>query len=446
MENEERFIRSLTYADISRALSRDFFRIFCVNTLTDVFVEFDPDEKDESLDISMQGSDFRRVVMHLVEQVYSEDLDKVRTAFTKENLLRVLAVDDTFSLNYRMMLGGKATYVRLKATRVRREDPVHILIALSNTDAHMQRLAIYEHTMQSSLTYAGIAEALAADYFCIYYVCMDTGEFVEYKASEEYKKLAMPDCGDRFFSICQNEFINMVCEEDREAYLRAFDRENLLGVLSVNPSYALTYRIMLNGRPSYVRMKASRMAAEDDRHIVVGLSNVDESMRRNEEYRKMRVIAHKDPLTGVRSKHAYTVAEEHVNRLIAMGGQIPFSVAVCDVNGLKQINDTLGHKAGDRYIQDAARLICATFTHSPVYRIGGDEFVVLLRGGDYEARVALLEQLNRRIEANLGTEGVVVSVGMADYVYGKDTAMSCVFERADALMYRRKAQLKATRS
>ncbi len=443
MENEELFIHSLTYADISRALSRDFFRVFCVNTESDVFVEYDADEEDESLDIHMRGTDFRRVVRRLTESAYSEDLDKVRAAFTKENILHVLEVDSSFSLNYRMMINRQATYVRLKAVRVRENDPVHVLVALSNTDAHMQRLAIYERTMQKSLTYAGIAEALAADYFCIYYVNTDSCEYVEYKSSDEYKKFGIPRSGSDFFETFRADFLRVICKEDRETFLQAFDRENLLRVLSLDRSFLLTFRIMLDGKPNYIRMKITRMMAEDNHHIVVGLSNIEASMQRNEMYQRMKEIANKDSLTGVKNKHAYTTEEEYINQQIESGEVPEFALAVCDVNGLKQINDTLGHKAGDRYIMDSCTLICDLFKHSPVYRVGGDEFVVLLRGQDYMERISLLSDLNQQMEKNKISGGIVISVGLADYMPEEDKTLSCVFERADRLMYLRKAELKA---
>ena len=116
---------------------------------------------------------------------------------------------------------------------------------------------------------------------------------------------------------------------------------------------------------------------------------------------------------------------------------------VCDVNGLKFINDTLGHQSGDEYICAACKLVCKTFAHSPVYRVGGDEFVAFLAGEDYEARAALLEKIDRQSETNIGSKDVVVSAGLAEYVPGEDADVHAVFERADARMYARKKQLKA---
>ena len=68
---------------------------------------------------------------------------------------------------------------------------------------------------------------------------------------------------------------------------------------------------------------------------------------------------------------------------------------------------------------------------------------MLLTGRDYEDRDALLAEINRRVEENLKQDSVVISVGMSDYVPGKDAEFHVVFERADALMYQRKNALKA---
>ncbi|WP_407426731.1 GGDEF domain-containing protein [Treponema sp.] len=117
---------------------------------------------------------------------------------------------------------------------------------------------------------------------------------------------------------------------------------------------------------------------------------------------------------------------------------------VCDVNNLKWVNDTLGHKAGDEYIKEACHTICVIFDHSPVFRTGGDEFVVILKGHDYEHRTELLQKLNQISEENNGQNGkVVVAAGISDFDVAGDSAVISVFERADANMYVRKKQLKA---
>ena len=86
--------------------------------------------------------------------------------------------------------------------------------------------------------------------------------------------------------------------------------------------------------------------------------------------------------------------------------------------------------------------ICHIWAHSPVFRIGGDEFAVVLQGEDHAQRDALLETLKSRVLENQKIGGVVVAAGMADYEPGRDTSVASVFERADSRMYENKSALK----
>ena len=163
------------------------------------------------------------------------------------------------------------------------------------------------------------------------------------------------------------------------------------------------------------------------------------------ELGKAHNMAKTDSMTGVKNKHAFTEYEAHINSRLSSGELDKFAVVVCDVNGLKWVNDNKGHKAGDEYIKAACRMICVLFKHSPVFRIGGDEFVAVLTSGDYDIRESLMAELNRQSESNSNTGGVIVAAGMAEYILGKDLSIATVFERADTRMYVRKKELKGAR-
>ncbi len=428
---------------MTRAISRNFSRIFCVNTDTDVFVEFIPHEKDETLDIKAVGNDFKEIVHSFESLTYITDQDTFRTAVKKQNILNVLKTDDSFTLDFRMMNDGKPEYVRLKATRLNKEDPVYVLFALSNTDAHMQRLAIYDRVMSSQLTFAAVSEALTADYDCILYVNTRTNEYIEYSSSDFYNSLHFATEGRDFFEMCRRDLSRIIYEEDREIFLRAFDKENLMQALSVDRVFFLTFRIIMDKDPIYFRVKVSQMNHIDDHHIVIGLSNIDANMQRVQEYEKIRAVANRDSLTGVKSKHAFREYEEHADREIRESAAVPFALVVCDVNGLKKINDTLGHKAGDDYLRRSCKMICNIFSHSPVYRVGGDEFVAVLIGQDYENRSRLMRELHSLSAVHIGTDEGVVSGGLAEYDPDQDHCIGDIFERADARMYEEKMLLKS---
>jgi diguanylate cyclase (GGDEF) domain len=154
-------------------------------------------------------------------------------------------------------------------------------------------------------------------------------------------------------------------------------------------------------------------------------------------------LAYTDSLTGVKSKHAYIDMETDLDRRMNEGDIKEFAVASCDVNGLKIMNDTHGHKAGDALLCSACKLICVHFSHSPVFRIGGDEFEVILQGQDYENRYEILFAFNRIVEQNLAEGKPVVAVGIAEYIPGSDKSVQDVFVRADEKMYERKNILKS---
>jgi len=169
----------------------------------------------------------------------------------------------------------------------------------------------------------------------------------------------------------------------------------------------------------------------------------DEKLEHKKAVTNAKQIAYRDPLTGVKSARAYQEAKAVFDRRISELQLKELGVIVFDVNGLKQVNDNLGHEEGDKYIQAGSELICNQFQHSPVYRIGGDEFVVILEGEDYRARLELLSAFDRQMEENQKAGIVTVSSGLDTFRPGRDIDFNSIFERADQRMYERKKYLKS---
>lgn len=165
-------------------------------------------------------------------------------------------------------------------------------------------------------------------------------------------------------------------------------------------------------------------------------------IRSEKELVDVKSIAYVDLLTGVRSRHAYGDRVASIDVTIKMGEMNPFGIVLCDLNGLKFVNDTQGHQAGDEYIRTACRVICELYDHSPVFRLGGDEFVVLLENRDYEKRDELLARLNDYNEKNIGTSQPTIAAGMATFDELRDASVHDVLKRADARMYEHKRAFK----
>ena len=155
-----------------------------------------------------------------------------------------------------------------------------------------------------------------------------------------------------------------------------------------------------------------------------------------------RHMAYTDSLTGIKNKAAYIEDISIIEQKINEGKLDKVGVVVFDLNSLKKINDTKGHDAGDEYIKAACHIICERFKHSPVYRIGGDEFVAILEGEDYENRRQLLEEFSKMVDEEKKHDGLVIASGSSTLHRDKDKSYMRVFERADKQMYKCKKQLK----
>ena len=156
--------------------------------------------------------------------------------------------------------------------------------------------------------------------------------------------------------------------------------------------------------------------------------------------------AYRDGLTGVKNKLAYIDSLRQLELESTAEALANYGVAVFDINDLKLTNDTKGHEAGDKLIKNACAIICKQFKHSPVFRIGGDEFAAILQGSDFENREDLFREFTAKIDENNKNGGVVVAGGMAVFDPKLDDNYTDVFMRADQQMFERKEQLKAAKA
>ena len=164
--------------------------------------------------------------------------------------------------------------------------------------------------------------------------------------------------------------------------------------------------------------------------------------KQKKELGSTRKLAYTDALTGIKNKRAFSEAQEEMQHSLNAGLVNELGIIVCDLNSLKDVNDNQGHESGDNYIKQASKLICNVFKHSPVYRIGGDEFVVLLHGEDYKNRETLLNNFDKMMYENIIKDDVVISTGLDVFSKEKGDTFQSVFERADKKMYARKKVLK----
>ena len=162
--------------------------------------------------------------------------------------------------------------------------------------------------------------------------------------------------------------------------------------------------------------------------------------------------AFRDTLTGLLNRNAYYDYNKKLDAQIA-AGDAQFSIIMVDVNNLKKMNDNYGHERGNIYLKNAADLIASVFGTENLYRIGGDEFVVVMEGKQRQAESThLLREFRARMRDFQEMKGlkpweqVYAAAGIADYTQGKDTSTEDVLKRADMAMYTEKVEMKAART
>ncbi len=156
-----------------------------------------------------------------------------------------------------------------------------------------------------------------------------------------------------------------------------------------------------------------------------------------------------DALTHVRNKGAFEKMAKELQEQIDNGSEKPeFAIGAFDCDSLKILNDKYGHDKGDAYLNTACNTISNVFKHSPVFRIGGDEFAVILRKDDYLNMETLSKQFDIASETTNASaasepwEYVCVSKGFAVFDQDKDNTVNEVLQRADKLMYENKRERK----
>ena len=436
---------SVTYGAIARALASDYDYLYYVDLKTEDFIEYStaPSSDDLLHDIRKETDFFAATRRDAASALFPADRDRFVQAFTKENLLRLLDEQGTFVLNYRLMEDGRPVYVSLKASRMP-EDPNHVIIGVSNIDAQVRTEEEAERIREERITYARIT-ALAGSYICIYTVDPETDHFLEYSATADYAGLGLAREGDNFFELSRANAKDVLFPEDLGRFMALFTRKTVLREIRKNGLFTLQYRLMIEEKPTYVSLKAALVQEKDKEQLIIGINNIDAQVQRDQEYEsnleEARQQASRDALTGVKNKHAWDEALARLDREIAEGKNPQFGLIMFDLNWLKEVNDSRGHQAGDEYLKAASAIICNLFKHSPVFRIGGDEFALIVRGQDNENAEQLLEQLMAINRKNEAEGGPTIAAGLARYNGEADT--DAVFARADAIMYENKASLKS---
>ncbi|MCR5694849.1 MAG: diguanylate cyclase [Clostridia bacterium] len=433
------------YSHLALSLARGYTDLYYVNMETDEFVEYRTNDDSGVLTEARRGSDFfegceRDAKIYIQE----EDREAFVNAMNRNFLMEALDRGKVFELTYRRLIDGVPFYVRMKVTRMA-DDNRFIVIGVSNIDEQIKQRRTEERMKEERVVYERL-HALTGNFIVIYVVDPETDDYREFASSATYhNSLGQATSGINFFETVRVAARVHNHPDDLGHFLSVFTKENVMAEIERSGIFSISYRLLIDDKPIHVRMKAAIVEENGAKRLIVGINDIDAQVRQEAEYgkrlAKAQTLAKIDALTGVKNKHAYLETEASMDHNIAENRQPPFAIVMMDVNDLKKVNDTYGHQAGDQYLQDACRIICDTFKHSPVFRIGGDEFTAIVLGNDYASADELIKSFEERSAEAARSGGVVIACGMAKF--DGDTCVDTVFDRADHKMYENKTYLKS---
>ncbi len=434
----------IVYTHIAQALAREYEDLYYVNTETDEFIEFQTDSTFGILTEARRGTDFFEGCQRDVKLfVHPEDQEKFVKTMDPEFLKNEMDKSKEYELIYRRIKNGRTFYARMNISRFE-DDKRLLVLAVSDIDEMIKNRESEERIREERIIYARL-HALTGNFIVVYVVDPETGSYREFSSTDHYEEsFAQAKEGTDFFATLRNAVQVYGHPKDVDRVLSLITPENVMAEIERSGIFTVGYRILMGDRYVHFQLKAAMVEENEGSRLIVGLNDIDAQVRQEQEYTrrlaKAQSEANIDFLTGVKNKHAYAVMEASLNSHIEKHNQEPFAVVVFDVNNLKTVNDSLGHRAGDNYLCESCKIICDIFKRSPVFRIGGDEFAIIAQGRDYDRVEELIAKVDDHNAKAMQNDGIVIACGMARY--DNDANVAAVFERADHNMYENKNRLK----
>ena len=444
-EEKETARQKEIYNQITSSLAAQYDTLYYIDLETNQYVEISATDEYKKLNVPATGNDFFADSRRTSKvYVHPDDVQGVISLHYKDTMLKNLKHRNSFSKAWRLVIGDQVKHIR--HTEIMANDGKHLIVCIENIDDEVKAQLELSETKQKSTTYTQIAESLAAQYDLIYYVNAETGYYKEFATHKIYGELEIQEEGEDFFAAAEKNADRVIFPEDRQRIKLFLNKDNLITQLETNRRLPQDYRMVVgNGEPQYTRMNVSW--SSDKTHFIICIENREEFVKKEMEQLQALSMANetarRDSLTGIRNLTAFQEFYAGLQKDVDEKTIENYGIAICDLNDLKLVNDTQGHKAGDEYIKDACRLICRLFAHCPVFRVGGDEFIIVIKESDYKDRNDLVAAFRRQIEDNVRIgSGPVIALGLADYMPSTDTSVEEVMKRADSRMYEDKTRLK----
>jgi diguanylate cyclase (GGDEF)-like protein/PAS domain S-box-containing protein len=242
--------------------------------------------------------------------------------------------------------------------------------------------------------------------------------------------------GRLFGGYSQKELIGMSYKKFYKNPELAYETFNRVFMTGVPEKGLILEMIKKDGTISFGEISISLI--KDKEGFFTGFKGIGKDVTDRIEYEKrLEYLSLHDQLTGIHNRAFY---EAELERLEG-GREYPVTIITADLDGLKLINDTLGHDTGDRLLCRCAGILRESLRQSDLLaRIGGDEFSAILRRTDHATGEAIMRRIREKINLiNQDDDDVPlgISIGIAT-AEDKDVALNDVYKHADDSMYRDK--------
>lgn len=243
-----------------------------------------------------------------------------------------------------------------------------------------------------------------------------------------------------YTEVIRNYCDKYVAEGSKSEFLSVLDREKLLRELPETGRIVYRYESVPNKAGQHY-FEAQVVCVDEnnfDGNVLLAFHHIDDIVTLEQRYRwELEKIAYIDSLTGLENRAAFT------RELEQYGDNADAACVVADVNNLKLCNDRYGHLEGDKIISDAAECIFNAFGKlGKCYRIGGDEFCVLIPEADSTQILAALGDMERLVEDKNTHRAMPLSVACGYALRENNESMEHLFNRSDEMMYDVKYRMK----
>ncbi|MBP1591108.1 MAG: EAL domain-containing protein [Oscillospiraceae bacterium] len=405
------------FAHVSRTLASRYEVIYYVDVNTSEYRIYSASDEYSNLGTQAEGSDFfADAVRDINTLIHPEDREMVISALDKENLIKTIDRDGTFELSYRQILEGRQQYVSILIMYAT-GDHSHLVIGVSNADVQVR----HQQELESkNRTFNEIATALASKYEVIYTVNTETGEYNEYSTSENFRWSESGYSGTDFFSDTERNIKTSVYPEDYPMVADVMTKESLLKKLNAFGKFTMSYRLVIEGEPSYVSLYAVKPSPESE-NIIIAVANVDDTKK------VMYDVTH-DMQTGIYTReYLYSKIAE----MFRNNPDTEYYICYVDVMNFKVVNDIFGTEFGNYAIKHIADWFRENLSHRCCYgRLLGINFGICMPKDEFDLQ-KFEDRLSKFILKNEKAEyHILVHVG----VYEADpetTPIPIMFDRAN---------------